>query len=58
MSNLPHVPVFALDKLKVAPNLLSIVLVGSFARGDVDEYSGIDLHVIVDGVRPLAVLSA
>ena len=34
------------------PNLLSIVLVGSFARGDFDDYSDIDLHVIVEGVRP------
>ena len=52
VSNPLPLPLSVLDELKATPDLLSIVLVGSFARGDSDEYSDIDLHVIVDGVRP------
>ena len=38
-----------LAELSALSDVFSIVLVGSFARGDFDKYSDIDLHVILDG---------
>lgn len=38
--------------LKRDPNTLSVVLIGSGSRGELDTYSDLDIHVIVRGERP------
>jgi len=39
-------------ELQENPEVLSIVLVGSGARGEMDDHSDLDLHVLVRGERP------
>lgn len=40
------------DDLKHNPNTLSIVLIGSGSRGELDVFSDLDIHVVVRGERP------
>lgn len=40
------------DELRRDSNTLSIVLIGSGSRGELDEFSDLDIHVVVRGERP------